>query len=104
MFTAHEKLVPAGKALPAVSRLIRSPKGRAMGHIQQSVVRSSHDVPMRFFPCPWTNRQAGGLLGPCRYEPAPSPIDVLTERFPVIHRLVGDESFRAMASRFIDRE
>jgi Putative DNA-binding domain len=75
-----------------------------MGYIQQSVVRSSLDVPMRFFPYPWTNREAGGLLGPCRYEPAPSPIDVLTERFPVIHRLVGDESFRATASRFIDRE
>jgi hypothetical protein len=33
-----------------------------------------------------------------------SPIEVLVARFPVIRRLVGDESFRAMASRFIVSE
>lgn len=32
---------------------------------------------------------------------AASPIDTLVARFPVIHRLVGDESFRAMACRFV---
>jgi Putative DNA-binding domain len=33
-----------------------------------------------------------------------SPIEVLVARFPVIRRLVGDESFRAMARRFIVSE
>jgi hypothetical protein len=35
---------------------------------------------------------------------AASPIDALVVQYPVIHRLVGDESFRAMARRFIERE
>jgi hypothetical protein len=33
-----------------------------------------------------------------------NPIEVLVARFPVIRRLVGDESFRAMAGRFIISE
>jgi hypothetical protein len=35
---------------------------------------------------------------------AASPIDILVARFPVTRRLVGDESFRAMARRFVVSE
>jgi hypothetical protein len=45
-------------------------------------------------------RAAGGLAA----HDTADPIEVLIARFPVIRRLVGDESFRAMARRFIVRE
>ena len=37
-------------------------------------------------------------------RPAPNPIDILCAKFPVVRRLAGDESFRAMARRFIAGE
>jgi hypothetical protein len=51
-------------------------------------------VPMR--------RGTSGRLTPARN--AVDAIDVLATHYPVIHRLVGDGSFRAMARRFVARD
>jgi hypothetical protein len=48
-----------------------------------------------------TRRAADGALAA---SIASSPIETLVARFPIIHRLVGDESFRAMARRFVAGE
>jgi Putative DNA-binding domain len=47
-----------------------------------------------------------GAASPCadhrsRRRRTANPIDVLTERFPVVRRLVGRDSFAAMARRFV---
>jgi len=75
-----------------------------VGHIQQSVAGLAPDVPMPFFPRLGADREAGGVLARSCRQPASSPIDELTERFRVVYRLAGDESFRAMARRFVDSE
>jgi hypothetical protein len=54
-------------------------------------------------PEPKTNPEVVRLSMGERPDDA-SPIELLVERFPVIHRLVGDQSFRAVAHRFIRSE
>jgi putative DNA-binding protein len=46
-----------------------------------------------------TRRTDGAFVA----EVAASPINALVVQYPVIHRLVGDESFRAMARQFVER-
>jgi hypothetical protein len=46
-----------------------------------------------------TRGRLGGRLGAQRRQT--SPVDVLAARYPVVHRLVGEESFRAIAHQFV---
>lgn len=73
-----------------------------MGHIQQSVARFVPGVLAPFVVGGPTSRRSGGKLA-ARHDDV-APIDVLAARYPVVRRLVGDESFRAMALRFTASE
>jgi Putative DNA-binding domain len=82
--------------------LIVDRRTKAMGHIQQSVMRFDPGVLAPFAVGDPTSRRSGGNLA-VHYDDV-APMDVLAARYPVVRRLVGDESFRAMALRFIARE
>jgi Putative DNA-binding domain len=74
-------------------------------HARASPQQSSKPVPGAV-AVRWTHakpgRRAAGV--PSRIDGAAHPINILARRFPVIRRLVGDESFRAMARRYLASE
>jgi Putative DNA-binding domain len=69
----------------------------------QNIQRNTEQSVVRFEPgalAPFaTDVRVGRGLAACRNDV--EPIDILAARYPVVRRLVGDESFRAMAGRFI---
>lgn len=70
-------------------------------NIQHSLGRFEPGALAPFSAPPSASRNTDGSLAA---HAVVSPVDVLAARFPVTHRLVGEESFRAMARRFVASE
>jgi Putative DNA-binding domain len=72
---------------------------RAVGNIQQSVIRFEPNAYAGFSAQPQTDQRTDGevLADHDRIR----PIKILTTRYPVTRRIVGELSFRVVARRFI---
>jgi Putative DNA-binding domain len=96
----RNRRVVADGEIDATLLLDRSAEDRAMGNIQQSIIRLDPNAcisaPLR------TGRATDGRVL-ARHDRI-SPIEFLAARYPVIRRLVGELSFRVVARRFILRE
>jgi hypothetical protein len=73
--------------------------GHAMGSIRQSVASFDRDSLVGSYRQPFSDLRTD--VDVLDYHDRTSPIEVLAARYPVVHQLVGELSFRIVARRFI---
>lgn len=91
-----------GRSLAAHMVFQEEPVSQPPRTAEPSLTRFDHTALAPFAAGVPMRRRTSGRLTPARN--AVDAIDVLATHYPVIHRLVGDDSFRAMARRFVARE